>query len=424
MALEALVHIDQAPTQPGPLRFRNPLALRQPQQAHRFGFAVVEHRPVGIALQQGAQPSPEPLLAVLVQGQQGVVGRPSRRSQAGPAGRSPLQFQEAVQEIVAGVGIGLDVVNEHPGGLGQFGQGGAGGQPAAFPCRLHPGLGHQLGGHIAVLFAMVFQGIGQTFRIGRGQFSQAGDAQADQQVAALAADAAHFAEVPFRGGLAIAEPAPGAQGAFFAVADQWWCFSTGFQLGRQARQHLLQLLVQAGAQVELLPLQLIARPGQHQGLGHGRPLVLRQQPPPEGQHQPVLAGEVAPLPHQHRAVAVAPPATRGCDPLEQRGMGLQGQPAGAGSPQPQANHPRRSALASLLAMAGPLGQQALETAQLVLQGQGPVGAPAPGTLGAVAVEPGPPPAAQPAAQEPVGEGRGRGPCGRFRSAKGAGVVDQ
>ena len=67
-------------------------------------------------------------------------------------------------------------------------------------------------------------------------------------------------------------------------------------------------------------------------------------------------------------------------------------------------------------MARPGGQQALKTVQLVLQGEGAVGAPAPRLGRAVAIEPGAAAAAQPTAQQPVGEG-----CSRGCSALGGGA---
>ena len=69
------MHIDQPPLQPLPFRLAGTLALRQPQQAHGFRFAVVEQRPVGVAVQQGAQPPPEACLAVLLQRQDRHIGR-------------------------------------------------------------------------------------------------------------------------------------------------------------------------------------------------------------------------------------------------------------------------------------------------------------------------------------------------------------
>ena len=63
------MQIDQAAAQGRQLGLRSPLALGQPQQGQGFGFAVVEHRPIGPLLQQLAQPLPKPLLPLFLQGQ-------------------------------------------------------------------------------------------------------------------------------------------------------------------------------------------------------------------------------------------------------------------------------------------------------------------------------------------------------------------
>jgi hypothetical protein len=60
-------------------------------------------------------------------------------------------------------------------------------------------------------------------------------------------------------------------------------------------------------------------------------------------------------------------------------------------------------LAGLQTLAGFLGQQLLEAQQLLLQGQGAMGIPALQLFWAVAIQPGLPPAPQPAAEERVGE---------------------
>ena len=59
-------------------------------------------------------------------------------------------------------------------------------------------------------------------------------------------------------------------------------------------------------------------------------------------------------------------------------------------------------------MAGFRGQQLLETQQLLLQGQGAMGIPALQVVWAMAIEPSLAPAAQPTAEERVGEGSRKG----------------
>ena len=231
-----------------------------------------------------------------------------------------------MQKIVPGVGVGFDVVEEHPRGGGQFGQGIPRSAAAWFAAGLHQGLGHQLGGHIPVLLAVLFQGTGQGFRVGGRQLRQARHPEADQQVTPLAADAAHLAEVALGAGLPVAEASPAAEGAFLAVVHQRRWLAARLQLLGQAGQHLLQLLLQAAAQLENLLLQLAARAGQHQCPGHRCPLLGRQQPAPEGQHQAVLSGEVSALAHQHRLVGMGPPAAGAIDAKQQGRMGFQPNP--------------------------------------------------------------------------------------------------
>ena len=401
------MHIHQPPPQPRQLGLPGTLALGQAHQGDGLRLAVVQQRPAGVALQQGLQPAPEPGLAVLLQGQQRLVaptgidlGRPGAIRLAG-------HDHEAVQEVVAGIGIRLDVIEQHPRRRGQLRQRVGGGsirgrQPLGPAAGLHPGLGHQVGGTVAVLVAMGRQGLGQLVGIAVRQLGQAVDARRQQHLAALAADAAHFAEMALAGGLLVAEAAPAAEHALLAVGHQGRHPIPG-QIRGQPGQHLLQLGLQATTELEPLALQAIARARHHQGLGYGRPLVLAQQPSPQGQQQAVLAGEVAPLPAQHRPVGVLAPPARPGHPLQQGRVGLQGQTGRPPAPQPQAHHPRCAGGAGRLAVAGLLGQEALEAGQLVAEGQGAVGGPL--ALGRipVAVEPGAAAAAQPAAQQPVGE---------------------
>jgi hypothetical protein len=59
-------------------------------------------------------------------------------------------------------------------------------------------------------------------------------------------------------------------------------------------------------------------------------------------------------------------------------------------------------------VAGFVGQQLLEAQQLLLESQGAMGIPALQVAGTLAIEPGFPLAAQPAAEERVGEGSRKG----------------
>ena len=84
-------------------------------------------------------------------------------------------------------------------------------------------------------------------------------------------------------------------------------------------------------------------------------------------------------------------------------MGLELQAARATAIEAQAYHTGCPLAAGGLTMARPIGQQALETAQLVVEGEGPMGTPLTPLQRAMAIEPGPTLAAQPAAQQAIGE---------------------
>ena len=73
MAPQPGVHIQHPAPQPGHLSLTGPLALGQAHQANHLGFAVMQHRPIGIAGEQTLQSLPQALLTMLLQGQQGLV---------------------------------------------------------------------------------------------------------------------------------------------------------------------------------------------------------------------------------------------------------------------------------------------------------------------------------------------------------------
>ena len=115
MAPQPQVHIDHPAAQLGDLALFGALALGQPHQRQQLGFAVVEHRPIGIGSQQTLQPLPKPGLTVLLQSQQWVIRRLGRHRRSGPAPFGiPRQAHKTVQKIVSGVGVGFDVVDQHP----------------------------------------------------------------------------------------------------------------------------------------------------------------------------------------------------------------------------------------------------------------------------------------------------------------------
>ena len=73
MAPQPGVHIQHPAPQPSQLSLTGPLALGQAHQANHLGFAVMQHRPIGIAGEQTLQSLPQALLTMLLQGQQGLV---------------------------------------------------------------------------------------------------------------------------------------------------------------------------------------------------------------------------------------------------------------------------------------------------------------------------------------------------------------
>ena len=194
-----------------------------------------------------------------------------------------------MEEIIAGIGIGFDVVEQHTRCCCQLGQN----RPTAKALRqargLHPGLSHQLSGNLAMLLSVGGKGLGQQLWIAGSQVRQAGDPLLQQHLAALTADATHLAEMPHGGGLLIADASPAAQGALFAIAHQGRWRGLG-KISCQALQALIELVLQAASQCQALPLQEPAFTGHHQTMGHCCLLVLRQQAPPKRQHHPRFPG--------------------------------------------------------------------------------------------------------------------------------------
>ena len=100
-----------------------------------------------------------------------------------------------------------------------------------------------------------------------------------QQIPPLAPHAAHLAEVPFPGGLLVAELPPAAECAFLAVVHQWGRFGP-LQVGLQAQQALLQLPLQGGGEGEALLEQAPPLAGQHQAMGNGGLLLVGEEAGP------------------------------------------------------------------------------------------------------------------------------------------------
>ena len=269
---------------------------------------------------------------------------------------------------------------------------------------MHPGLGHQLGRNLPVLLAMHLQLGSQLLGVRGRQAIEAGNPQLQQEFTALAADATDLAEMALSGSGLITKPSPAAEGAFLAITHQRRR-PGALQVALEPHQALLELVLQASAKREGLPLKTTAIPSHHQTLGHFSLLVIGQEAPPEGQLEPVLAGDPAPLAGQHRPVGEMAPAADAPNPLQQGRVRLQLRPARAGTPEPQTHHPGGSGGAARLAMLRFLRQQGLKAPQLIVECQGAMGIPLTGLLVTKLIKPGPTPAAHPAAEQPVGEWR-------------------
>ena len=245
---------------------------------------------------------------------------------------------------------------------------------------------------------------GQLVGVGGRQAIEAANPQLQQEFTALAADATDLAEMALSGSGLITKPAPTTEGTFLAITHQRR--RTGaLQVALEPHQALLELVLQASAKRQSFPLKTTTIPRHHQTLGHFSLLVIGQEAPPEGQLEPVLAGDPAPLAGQHRAIGKITPAADAPNPLQQGRVRLQLSPTRARAPEPQTHHPRGSGSAARLTLLRFLRQQGLKAAQLVVECQGAMGIPLTGLLVTKLIKPGPTPAAHPAAEQPVGEGR-------------------
>ena len=311
-----------------------------------------------------------------------------------------------MQKVIPRIGVRFDVVQQHPWGPLQLGQGWVGVQSLRRPGGLHLRLGHQFGGNGGVLPGVLRIGqlkLGrQRGGVGGRQFGQGANALAHQQLPAFAADAADLAQVAFGGGDLIADPAPAAKRAFLAVADQTRRLGP-LQIGGQTLEALVELALQAAAQGQALLLQLAAPARDHQPMADAGLLQRGQQPAPQRQLQAMLAGDPIPLPCQHRPVAPVTPAAAAVGALQQRRVGLNRE-AGRSHPlEPQSHHGFGAGLRRLKAMTRSALDQGLKALDLLLQRQGTVRVPLSLLGRAVLIEPGPAPAAHPAAQQAIGE---------------------
>ena len=269
MAPQPQVHIDHAAAQLGDLPLLRPLPLGQPHQGQQLRFAVVQHRPIGVGGQQPLQALPKPRFSVLLQRQQRVIRRFGRSVRRGPtAVLTPGQPHEAMQEVVAGVGIGFDVVDQHARRCDQLRQRSTRITAQRQPIALHPRLRDQLIRHLGVLLTVHEQRISELLRCGGGQLLEAINAELQQHVAPFGTVAAHFAEVPLRCSHLITGSAPTAEHALLAIGNQGGWRGPG-QIARQPFQGLIKLAGQAAGEVEGFLLQAAPGAGEHQPLRQG-----------------------------------------------------------------------------------------------------------------------------------------------------------
>ena len=265
----------------------------------------MEHRPIGIASQKATETLPATGFTMFLQHQQGVIGGAIQSPAAVPI---PRQTHESMQKVVAGIRVGFDVIEQHPGSIHQFRQCGRRRQQRLhLSIPLRPSLSHQRCRHRAVLFAEVLQLRFQCDWVRIGQRLQAVDPEIEKHVPALGADSADLTEVSLPTGFGIADTPPTAEGAFAPISRQWWR-RRPFQVGRQLAQGFIQLALQAVTQSNRFLFQAPTRASESQAMGHRSLLKIRQQTGRERQLQAMLACEASPLAGQHRPVAVITPS--------------------------------------------------------------------------------------------------------------------
>lgn len=130
-----------------------------------------------------------------------------------------------------------------------------------------------------MLLAVHLQRIREDLGIGGGQGTELGQAELEQQLTPLGADAADLAEVALHGRLLIAEASPGAEHALLAVAHQRWRRGA-LQVGRHFGQGLIQLAQQSIPEHQPLPLEPPGACRHHQAMADRPLLPPREQLPP------------------------------------------------------------------------------------------------------------------------------------------------
>ena len=116
---KAVMHIDHSRANGRELPLCEPLPLGHPHEGEGFRFAVMQKRPVGIATQKSLQTLPTACFPVLLEHQHWVVGG---CSQIPPTGIRARQTHKPMEEVIAGIGIRLNVVEQNPRSRAQLRQ--------------------------------------------------------------------------------------------------------------------------------------------------------------------------------------------------------------------------------------------------------------------------------------------------------------
>jgi hypothetical protein len=128
-----------------------------------------------------------------------------------------------MQEVMARIGVGLDVIEQNPRRSLQFRQGEGAIQPFDQAITLGHGLGNQSASNISMLFAKPFHLNGQPFWISRCEVVEAMNPKLLKHVAPLCTDATHLTEMAIRRSNAATTFTPTTQRALATIRSQgWW----------------------------------------------------------------------------------------------------------------------------------------------------------------------------------------------------------
>ena len=202
----------------------------------------MENRPVDMPAQQTVDACPGARFAVLSQNEDGEI---SRLCQIPAAIGTTGKAQKTVEEVVAGIRVGFDVVEQHARGIAQFRTSRGNVQMLHSAITLDPGLGHQAMGSLPVLLSEPCHALRQLLGIRCRQVLQTFDTQLLQHLPAFRPDATHLTEMPFLRSDRSAGASPAAEAALAPVRCQGrW--GVAAEVLRQLAQTLGQLPPQAG----------------------------------------------------------------------------------------------------------------------------------------------------------------------------------